>query len=301
VDRRDLLRLAVRKIAIDVLFLDASMMGMLENAYEVRDSTRFLVASESAVWSRFPYDDYIGAIGLDTMPRELAEAMVRIYDDALLGYPRTMAGLAVDVSAIGPISQSLDSLALALSDTLTASTRSQIAQAYTAVQKFDSNWDYALDSPDAYVDLYDLAEQLSTYMTDTTVLSATHALTSAIGARGGGFVVEERHHSGHPWVAPSQTWTFTGAHGLAIYFPLGEDFWIRDYYRSTELDLAADTHWDEFLHLGWYKGLPAPALPTGTLRLMAPAAPPIDPALRPGLLPVERFYAFLPTVTQQAE
>lgn len=280
---------------IDVLFLDASMMGMLENAYEVRDSTRFLVASESAVWSRFPYEGYVGTIEVETTPRELAEAMVQVYDDSLLGYPRTMAGLAVDVGAIGPISQALDSLALVLSETLTTSTRLQMAQAYSAVQKFDSNWDYALAVPDAYVDLYDLAEQLAARFTDTAVLSAAHALTVAIGPSGGDFVVQERHHSGHPWVVPSQTWTFTGAHGVAIYLPLGEDFWIRDYYQPTELDLAAHTHWDEFLHVGWYAGQPAPSLPTGSLRLST-AAGPIDPALRPGLLPVKRFYIFLPVV-----
>jgi len=283
---------------IDVLFLDASMMGMLENAYEVRDSTRFLVASESAVWSRFPYEGYVGAIGMDTTPRELTGAMVRVYDDALLGYPRTMAGLAVDVSVVGPISQALDSLALALSNTLTTSTRLQIAQAYSGVQKFDSNWDYALASPDAYVDLYDLAEQLAAHVTDTAVLSAAHALTVAIGPPGGDVVVQERHHDGHPWVAPSQTWTFTGAHGLAIYFPLGEDSWVRDYYQPTELDLAAHTHWDEFLHLGWYEGQPAPPLPPGSLQLISVAAGPVDPALRPGLLPVQHFLAFLPFVAK---
>lgn len=286
---------------IDVLFLDASMMAMLENAYEVRDSTRFLVASESAVWSRFPYDGYGGTIGMDTTPRELAEAMVEVYDDSLFGYPRTMAGLAVDVSAVSPISQALDSLAVALSNTLTTTGRLQIGQAYSAVQKFDSNWDYALAAPDAYVDLYDLAEQLAGYVTDTAVLSAAHALTMVIGPVGGDVVVQERHHDGHPWVAPSETWTFTGAHGLAIYFPLGEDFWIRDYYQPTELDLAAHTRWDEFLHLGWYEGQPAPALPPGTLRLMAGAVGPIDPALRPGLLPVKRFSVFLPIVTRYGD
>jgi hypothetical protein len=129
-------------------------------------------------------------------------------------------------------------------------------------------------------------------------MASTHALTVAIGPAGGDVVVQERHQDGHPWVAPTQTWTFTGAHGLAIYFPLGEDFWIRDYYQPTELDLAAHTRWDEFLHLGWYEGQPAPPLPTGNLRLSSAAAGPIDPALRPGLLPVKLFWAFLPIVTQ---
>jgi hypothetical protein len=76
---------------------------------------------------------------------------------------------------------------------------------------------------------------------------------------------------------------------------------IWDYYQPTELDLAAHTRWDEFLYLGWYEGQPAPALPPGTLRLMAGAAGPLDPALRPGLLPVKRFLTFLPVTKRSGD
>jgi hypothetical protein len=90
---------------------------------------------------------------------------------------------------------------------------------------------------------------------------------------------------------PSVTWTFFGAHGQSIDLPLGEDSWIRDYYRGAELALAQDTQWDEFIHDGWYKYVMPPPL-TGTTILHQP----IDPAYRPGLLTVQRFFAFLPTV-----
>jgi hypothetical protein len=48
--------------------------------------------------------------------------------------------------------------------------------------------------PDAYVDLYDLAEQLTSHFTETAVFSAAHALTMTIGPVGGDVVVQERHH-----------------------------------------------------------------------------------------------------------
>jgi hypothetical protein len=94
------------------------------------------------------------------------------------------------------------------------------------------------------------------------------------------------------------TWTFTGAHGLSIYLPLGEDSWIRDYYRGTELALAQDTQWDGFIHDGWYEGvLPPPLSATTNLDQAANGGPePIDPAYRPGLLTVQRFFVFLPAM-----
>jgi hypothetical protein len=113
-----------------------------------------------------------------------------------------------------------------------------------------------------------------------------------------GVVIAETHRDGHPWIDPTVTWTFAGAHSLSIYLPLGEDLWIRDYYRGTELALAQDTGWDEFIHDGWYEGQPPPPLP-GTLRLYRAtnAAPePIDPAHRPGLLALQRFFLFLPAL-----
>jgi uncharacterized repeat protein (TIGR01451 family) len=292
---------------LDVLFLDASTMAMLENAYEVSDSARYLVASQGAAWARFAYDRYLAGVDDATAPLDLAVRIVEEYAASLEGYPLTMGAIAVDLTSLGPVANAVDDLAVVLSDTLT-STRPTIAEAYTATQKFDSNWDIELAPPDAYLDLYDLAYQLHHLVpaTETEVLTATQAVTDALA----GAIVAETHRDGHPWIAPSVTWTFSGAHGLSIYLPVGEDTWLRDYYRGTELALAADTRWDEFIHEGWYAGqtppsgrLPGPPVtvpePWGRLSSVPTAVPePIDPAHRPGLLSIQRFWSFLPIVSR---
>lgn len=280
----------------DVIFFDASTMAMLENAYEVRDSAQYLVASQGAVWARFAYDRYLVGVDDTTAPLDFATRIVEEYAASLEGYPLTMGAIAVDLTSLGPVAEAVDDLAVVLLDTL-ATTRPYVAKAYTATQKLDSNWDLELAPPDAYLDLYDFAHQLYHLVpiTETGVLTATQAVTDALA----GAIVAETHRDGHPWVKPSITWTFSGAHGLSIYLPLGEDTWLRDYYRGTELALAADTHWDEFIHDGWYAGQAPPALPSVTTTTIGQAAAPepIDPASRPGLLSLQRFWSFLPIVT----
>jgi uncharacterized repeat protein (TIGR01451 family) len=278
----------------DVLFLDASMMAMLENAYQVRDSAKYLVASEGAVWARFAYDAYVQGTDDTTTPLDFAQKIVAGYAASLEGYPLTMGAMAIDLTSLTPLVESMDALAVALTDSLTE-TRPYIAQAYTRTQKFDANWDLELTIPDAYVDLYDFADHLH----QLVPISATAVHTSAqtVMDAWDHVVITETHRNGHPWIEPSVTWTFDGAQGLSIYLPLGEDQWMRDYYRGTELALAQATHWDEFIHDGWYEGALPPPLPVGSLRIVTDDLPtPIDPATRPGLLTVQRYFAFLPIV-----
>ena len=50
---------------IDVLYLDACLMNMLEVAYQVRDYGDYLFGNENLGWATIPppYDDYIDAVG----------------------------------------------------------------------------------------------------------------------------------------------------------------------------------------------------------------------------------------------
>ncbi len=281
----------------DVLFFDASMMAMLENAYEVRDSATYLVASEGAVWARFAYDEYlVYDKGTDetTTPLDFAEKIVAGYAASLEGYPLTMGALAIDLTSLTPLANAVDDLALALTESLTT-TRPFVAQAYTMTQKFDSNWDLELAVPDAYVDLRDFAHQLDQLVPVT--VTAVHTSAQAVIDAWGSVVVTETHRNGQPWLDPSVTWNFDGAHGLSIYLPLGEDLWLRGYYRGTELALVKDTQWDEFIHDGWYEGEQPPPLPSGTIQLVGVSVPtPINPDERPGLLPVQRCFLYLPMI-----
>ena len=274
---------------LDVVFLDASMMAMLENAYEVRDSASYLVASEGPVWARFAYDQYLQGTDDTTTPLDFAQKIVTGYAGSLEGYPMTMGAVAIDLEALAPLTVTVNDLAIYLTENMTQ-TRPLITQAYSETQKFDSNWDVELASPDAYVDLYDFVYRLdqAAPITATAIHTRTQAVMDALSA----IVVAEAHRNGHPWIDPTVTWNFDGAHGLSIYLPLGEDLWIRDYYRGTELAFALDTHWDEFIHDGWYQGVQPPPLPD-THAASSDASAAVDPAQRSGLLTVQRHFAYL--------
>ncbi|MEM7536982.1 MAG: clostripain-related cysteine peptidase, partial [Chloroflexota bacterium] len=78
----DALRNALSKVPndkIDLLFLDACSMAMVEVAYEVQDSVNYLLASENTVWSVFPYDQYLETIDAHKNPQDIAEAWLKIY------------------------------------------------------------------------------------------------------------------------------------------------------------------------------------------------------------------------------
>lgn len=280
---------------LNVLYLEASMMGMLEIAYEVSDAATYLVASEGAVWARLAYDQYLAGVDETTTPLALAEGIVAGYANALPGYPLTMGAIAIDMTALTPLVTATNDLAVALIASL-STTRPYVAQAYADSQQFDSNWDLVLAPPDAYVDLYDFATQLQQQVpvAETAVHSGVQGVLSAWGQA----VVTETHRSGQPWLDPTLTWDYAGAHGLSIYLPLGADSWLRDYYRGSELAWAQDTQWDEFLHNGWYEGQLPPPLPSSVFTSQATLTP-IDPAHRPGLFPLQRHLFYLPLLSKE--
>jgi uncharacterized repeat protein (TIGR01451 family) len=269
---------------LDVVFLEASMMAMVENAYEIAGSAHYLVASEAAVWARFAYDEYVAGTDETTTPQAFAEKIVNNYAASLEGYPLQMGALAIDLAGLSPIVEASDTLAEALIANLPA-IRDEVYNAYSATQKFDSNWDLHIEAPDAYLDLYDFAYELTQHVPAST--TDVHDAAQAVMDQWAPVLVANAYRNGHPWMAPSVTWNFDDAHGLSIYAPLDEQSWLRDYYRGSELAFAADTSWDEFIHEGWYEGEAPPAAPDGATTSSAASVDSPIPSERVDILVLE--------------
>jgi PKD repeat protein len=226
---------------IDVLFLDACLMGLIEDAYEVKDYVDYAVASENLGWSVFAYDDYVASIGDDTTPEELATSIADAYFSALQGYPGTVA--ALDMSAIGDVGSATDALAQALITYMDISNISQVIGIRNKVQTFDSRDYLTLDSSDEYIDLYDFAEWVKSDISDAAVQNAARGVMDAITA----CIVAEHHQTGtDPW--SGNTWDLDDAHGIAIYFPPTSGGWdYSNYIAGGSWGFCAGTAWDEFL------------------------------------------------------
>jgi uncharacterized repeat protein (TIGR01451 family) len=266
---------------LDVVFYDACLAGMIEEAYEIKDYVNYFVGSENEAWGSMPYDQYINSISSTTQPRELATTVVHEYTASLplTGHPSTIS--AVDLAAITDVSLAVDHLARMMMNGLnSAETALQIRDAYLAAQKLDYDSDFRLEpETDGYVDLYHLALKIQEKVADTATVAAARSVTEALASGERPFIIEEQHRSGHPWVItePLEYWDLENAYGISIYLPLGQDLQmileneegaietvkIRDWYVDTNLSFAADTQWDEFIAT-YYATTPIP-VPTSTL------------------------------------
>jgi len=260
---------------IDVLYLDACLMGMIEDAYEVRDDVEYLVASENLGWSVFAYDAYASSVTDSTTPRQLAQNIADLYMAALRGFPATVS--ALDLSAIESLGNATDTLAQALETYMDSTTISQTINIRSKVQTFDSRDYTILDNTDEYIDLYHFAELVNADISDITVQSAAQSVMNTIT----NCVVAEHHQSGRdPW--SGNDWHLDDAHGIAIYFPPGSGGWdYANYVTGGSWAFANATTWADFL-----------------VNYFALAHIPPDPPIDPGVPPIQPVTerVFLPLV-----
>ncbi|RRR69926.1 MAG: hypothetical protein EI684_14310, partial [Candidatus Viridilinea halotolerans] len=79
----DQLRSALREgtanglVRIDLLHLDACLMGMFEVAFDVAEFADYVVASQNLGWSLFAFGEYAQAAGANPSPRQLAAEVAR--------------------------------------------------------------------------------------------------------------------------------------------------------------------------------------------------------------------------------
>jgi len=200
--------LAAATRPIDLLAFDASLMQMLEIAYEIRGSAVVLTGSEeSPPGEGYPYDRWLARLlaspGMDA--RELGTAISQEYVGyfAEPGHQYSVTQSVVDLANIQPVAQAADDLAKAViphastdADALRAAR--QNAQAYAF---------------DIYKDLLDYARVVNQLVPDPNISAAYSRLQSALSAA----VLFEAH---------------TGAsvergHGLSVYVPAPGDYLTR--------------------------------------------------------------------------
>jgi len=244
-------------LPIDVLQLDACLMGLLEDAYQLRGVARYLVTSENLSWSAFAYERYRAAVEAETSPATLAAAIVDQYATAVgAGIPYSIA--ALDLSHVDDVARKTDALAgvlrsFALAD---ATNRTALMQVRIQTQKLDSNGSGSITGDDAYVDLYHFASVLRTAVNDSGVRNTALALQNALPT----FTLHERHAAGS---FNGTTVDLGNAHGTAIYYPPQLSAQTYQGYVQGGLNFPTDVRWDDYLTaaLGTQGFDPTPPVP----------------------------------------
>lgn len=207
---------------IDIIAMDACMMQMLEVSYEIRNSAKFVVASEaSPPGEGYVYDKWLAKLvaSPSMSSRELgtviAQEFVKAYVDQT-----DVAESVLDLSKMSDVAQATDELVTAIiphksTDASPLRTARRNAQAY----EFDF-----------YKDLTDYAALVNQLVPDPAITSARAKLQSAMSSA----VIFEAHTGS----------TMDRSHGLSVYVPEPGDYITRYETLSFSKDYP---NWAEFI------------------------------------------------------
>jgi len=204
----------------DLLIFDASLMQMLEVAYEVRNAAAIMVGSEeSPPGEGYVYDMFLADLALNPnmSPAEFATSIVGRTLESY-GANSNITQSALDLSRIQTVAERLDAFARLL-----------IFYGPTYSAKFVT----ARKNVESYLyrdnkDLWHYAELVRTSGVPSDLQSAAQNLEAAIQSA----VIAEAHGSLHP-----------NSHGVAVYIPEPASY-LMSY---ANLALSRVTQWDEWL------------------------------------------------------
>lgn len=207
---------------IDILSMDACLMGTFEVAYELHDLVSILISSEDTILAvGFPYDTIIEDLCADPDQNitEFAITTVNLFHDSMLYWSSTLAAINLTIlkSNLFP---SFEVFSQNLFSYLDTGIKNEIYNARGASQEFYH--------PE-FIDLYDFIYHLKQEASNITIQQLAQDVLDNITAS----MIIEKHHSN------------PGAHGLSIYFPELQGAYIGAY--SSYFSLTNETMWDDFL------------------------------------------------------
>jgi hypothetical protein len=212
----------------DILSWDASLMQMMEVAYEVREVAKYVVGSEeSPPGEGLPYDLVFQRFRDN--PDAITANLTKAFVDAMVGFPgyanRKITQSSIDTSKLPGLRMALDSLANALID-----SRADLLSVIPAVRQATRG--YSVTTTRQYYDIGDLCDQIDARTNIPQVTTATQVVRTALEKA----VVWEGHNE-----------QSSRSHGLAIDFSPAEAFNSSSKIYYTNLRFAMESTWDEWL------------------------------------------------------
>jgi hypothetical protein len=212
---------------LGILGFDACLMNMLEVAYEFTGLTDFVVGSQQTEpGDGWPYHAVVAGAQRNTDPKTLATRIVTAY---ISHYKKTgdlgVTQSALDLRQLPAVSKAVDKLGGELLK-LIGAKKGKILEARVVTQGYEEP---------TYVDLVDLAKNLSAKMGDARVKAACNATTAAVIR---GAVVANGTYGG----------SVRRSAGLSLWFPLVRTDYVTRRSEYVALRYSKDyPNWAQFL------------------------------------------------------
>jgi hypothetical protein len=226
---KDATRQGARKI--DIFDYEACLMGLTENAYDLRNWVDYVVFFEQISWGLNTYPRYFNDLAQGDSPLTVGQRIIDRYhaEANATGYPHTIS--LIDTGQMEAVRNAVSDFGNALSGNAAA-----INNVRDTAQAFAADYDATNPLRAEYIDLWDLAARAGG-------LASTQAaaVQSAVDAA----VVAEEHASGG---VSGYIWDHSGAHGLSIYYPTTQSSSaFSDYTTGSLYRMSQDGTWDDFL------------------------------------------------------
>ncbi len=222
---------------IDLLYLDGSSFGLLENAASVYGLAHYVIASPGTRAGGYSYPTYRQLAGAAQSPRTYATAVAQAYtaQGQAARLPTTVA--VWDMAYFAPVAAAVDQLGAALTAYAgqSADNQAQVAQIRRQLQLYDSGGQstYQLDAEDAYVDLLHLAATSIATRTNGAILDAA----LQVREKAQNFVVWAEATNGDLRLNGNTVrLDYPNHHGLGIFYP------PTGYALAGSANLAYSTH-----------------------------------------------------------
>lgn len=211
---------------IDIVNMDACLMGMAEVAHAIKDNCNYLIASEEVEPGKgAPYDDVLSGLKAGMSPRDFAshwiDAFAKSYKNGSQGRDDSTQS-AMDLSKINALNIALDGFAKAV---MSGKYADKVQQAVAKTVKFE------------YPENIDLVHFVKNFKAlcggDTSINTACDKVIAAATA----VVVNNKTTS------RTSNNRYKNCNGIAIYLP--GRFGVESKY--LDLGFAKDTMWDDMI------------------------------------------------------
>ena len=213
-------------VPLDVLSFDASLMQMLEIAYQIRKNCDIVVGSEeSPPGAGYPYQRWLAPLVANPAmsPAELVTVMTR----ETLNYYGTSSNITQSAISMAKMPQ----LISALNDFSAQLIKVAGSKTTALTSARDESEGFGTSYYSDYKDLLHYAQLVKAKVNVSAVKNSADALINAINAS----MIAEYHGDFHP-----------NSHGVSIFIPTKSSY-LRLKTNYDQLDLAKNSQWDNWL------------------------------------------------------
>lgn len=225
---KDITKQGQRKI--DIFDYEACLMGMVENAYDLKEYVLYVAFFQPISWTSVNYPEYLRDLQQTDDAQTVGKRIIQQYPISQQPYSFAL----IDLSKMTDVRQKLDAFADALRN---AGKNDTLAQIRDTVQAFNGEPDKGnAASNGTYLDIVDLADKVAAQGIATAEAAALRTAVTA--------AVMETKAVKKATVGES-VWDYSNFYGLSVFYPKTQTTQLNSYQKSYLM--IRDGTWDEFL------------------------------------------------------